>query len=201
MMGYDACTMGNHDFDAGVEGFANQLPHANFPVVNANYDFTDTPLEGKIHPCIALKKGGLKIGIMGLGVELDGLVAASAYGNTKYMDPLPIAKRISEKLKKDEKCDFIICLSHLGYEYNTQKISDKIIAKETQFIDLIIGGHTHTFLNEPTAVTNAGGGITLINQVGWAGVRLGRLDYCFDNKKGSKNSNTQSVIVSKQTRG
>lgn len=201
MMGYDACTMGNHDFDAGIEGFANQLPNANFPVVNANYDFTDTPLEGKIHPYIILKRNGLKIGIMGLGVELAGLVAAAAYGNTKYMDPLPIAKHVSEKLKKDEKCDMVICLSHLGYEYDTQKISDKIIAKETQFIDLIIGGHTHTFLDEPTTVTNAGGGITLINQVGWAGVRLGRLDYTFNSKKSSKNFNAQSVIVSKQTRG
>jgi 5'-nucleotidase len=200
MLGYDACTMGNHDFDAGVEGFAKQLPHANFPVLTANYDFTNTVLEGKTHPYKTFRKGKLKIGVFGLGVELHGLVSDHAYGNTKYIDPVMTAKTVTEKLKKNEKCDMVICLSHLGYQYDSNKVSDMVLAKETENIDLIIGGHTHTFLDKPVSVTNKGGGETIINQVGWAGLRLGRLDFVFDSKKSSKLANAQSVIITKQTR-
>lgn len=201
MMGYDAVTMGNHDFDAGVEGFANQLPHAKFPVLTANYDFTNTPLEGKTQPHTILQKGGIKVGIFGLGVELDGLVSSNYYGNTKYNDPIPVARRLSEQLKKQEKCDMVICLSHLGYEYDNNKVSDKVIAKETEHIDLIIGGHTHTFLDVPTPIKNQKGREIWINQVGWAGLRLGHIDYEFGARKTSKISSAQSVIVTKQTRG
>lgn len=200
MMGYDAVTMGNHDFDAGVEGFAKQLPHANFSVVVANYDFTGTALEHKTKPFITLKKGGVKVGIFGLGIKLVGLVSEYAFGNTKYNDPIVTAKLISEQLKKKEKCDMVICLSHLGYEYDTNKVSDKVIAAETEFIDLIIGGHTHTFLDEPAIVRNKTGNEVAINQVGWAGLRLGRIDYELNSTKSSKISNSQSVIVTKQTR-
>lgn len=200
MMGYDACTMGNHDFDAGIEGFARQLPHANFEVLVANYDFTDTPLEHKVKPYTIIKKGGLKIGLFGLGVELEGLVSAGAYGNTKYMDPLPVANHIAEHLKRKENCDMVICLSHLGYEYDRPKVSDKVLAKETAYIDVIIGGHTHTFLDEPVKIINRNGVETLVNQVGWGGVRLGRLDYVFSGKNSSKLFNAQSVIATKQTR-
>jgi len=200
MLQYDACTMGNHDFDAGVEGFAKQLPHANFPVLTANYDFTHTALEGKTQPYITIKKGKLKIGIFGLGIELHGLVSEHAYGNTKYIDPLMTAKAISEKLKKHEKCDMVICLSHLGYQYDSAKVSDMVLAKETENIDLIIGGHTHTFLDKPMVVLNKSGKETIINQVGWAGLRLGRLDFEFNSKKSSKLFNAQSVIITKQTR-
>lgn len=201
MMGYDAVTMGNHDFDAGVEGFARQLPHANFPVLTANYDFTNTPLEGKTRPYTIINKGGIKVGIFGLGVELEGLVSSNYFGNTKYNDPLPIAKRISEQLKKHEKCDMVICLSHLGYEYDNNKVSDKVIARETEFVDLVIGGHTHTFLDVPTPIKNSKGREILINQVGWAGLRLGRIDYEFVAGKTTKISSAQSVIETKQTRG
>lgn len=199
LMGYDACTMGNHDFDAGVEGFAAQLPHANFPVLIANYDFTDTPLEGKTAPYVIIKKAGLRIGIFGIGIELEGLVAPAAFGNTKYLDPLPIANRISERLKKEKNCDMVICLSHLGYEYDSRKISDRELVKETQYIDLIIGGHTHTFLDKPTVAINKIGKETIINQAGWAGVRMGRLDYMFGSKNKANIADAQSVITIKQT--
>jgi len=195
MLQYDATTMGNHDFDAGVEGFAKQLPHANFPVLIANYDFTNTVLEGKTQPYKIFKKGKLKIGVLGVGIELHGLVSDHAYGNTKYVDPIVTAKTISEKLKKDEKCDMVICLSHLGYKYDSNKVSDVVLAKETEYIDLIIGGHTHTFLDKSVSVLNKKGEETVINQVGWAGVRLGRLDFFFDSKKSSKLTNAQSVII------
>lgn len=201
MMGYDAVTMGNHDFDAGVEGFANQLPHANFPVLVANYDFTNTAMDGKAKPYTIIKKAGIKIGIFGLGIQLKGLVPDEAYGKTQYIEPIQVAKSISERLKKNEHCDMVICLSHLGYEYDYNKVSDKILAKETAHIDLIIGGHTHTFLDEPTVMKNKIGNEIVINQVGWAGLRLGRLDYVFDHKKSSKLTNSQSVIINKQTRG
>ncbi len=199
MMGYDACTMGNHDFDAGVEGFARLLPLFQFPVLVANYDFTDTSLENKIPPNTIIKKGGIKIGIFGLGIELEGLVSRAAFGNTKYNDPIQVAKSVSEKLKKGEKCDMVICLSHLGYEYETNKISDKIIAKETKYIDLIIGGHTHTFLNSPAIQRNIIDREVVINQVGWGGVRLGRLDYTFDRKNSAKLHNSNSVNINKET--
>lgn len=201
MMGYDAVTMGNHDFDAGVEGFANQLPHASFPVLAANYDFTQTALEHKTKPYTTITKAGIKFGIFGLGIQLKGLVPDEAYGKTQYIEPIQVARSISERLKKKEKCDMVICLSHLGYEYDYAKVSDKILAKETDHIDLIIGGHTHTFLDEPTVITNRLGRAVVINQVGWAGLRLGRLDYSFGHKKNTNLSNAQSVIISKQTSG
>jgi 5'-nucleotidase len=200
-MGYDACTMGNHDFDAGIEGFAKQLIHVSFPVLISNYDFTDTPLEEKTHRYKVFKKGGLKIGLFGLGVELEGLVSETAYGNTKYLDPIPIAKEISERLNRKENCDLVICLSHLGYDYGWNKVSDKIIARETEYIDLIIGGHTHTFLERPEVVVNKKGDKIIINQVGWGGVKLGRIDFEFSSKKSSKLFNAQSVIETKQTIG
>lgn len=201
MMGYDAVTMGNHDFDAGVEGFARQLVHAKFPVLTANYDFTDTALEGKTQPYTTIRKGPLKIGIFGLGIQLRGLVPDDAYGKTKYLEPIQIANRTAERLKKKERCDMVICLSHLGYEYSHNKVSDLILAKETENIDLIIGGHTHTFLEEPAVLKNKKGRDVVVNQVGWAGLRLGRLDYVFDSKKSSKLSNAHSVIIGKQTSG
>lgn len=201
LMRYDAATMGNHDFDAGVEGFAKQLPHANFPILIANYDFTETALEGKTKPYQVFKKGDVKIGVFGLGIKLKGLVAEDGYGNTKYLEPVQIARSVSERLKKKEKCDMIICLSHLGYSYNYNKVSDMILAKETEYIDLIIGGHTHTFLDRPTVMKNKIGKEVVINQAGWAGLRLGRLDYVFDNKKSSNLTNAQSVILRKQTSG
>ncbi|HTN45224.1 MAG TPA: metallophosphoesterase [Flavipsychrobacter sp.] len=199
MMQYDAVTMGNHDFDAGVEGFARQLPHARFPVLTANYDFTETALEGKTQPYAIFKKGALKVGVFGIGIQLKGLVPEDAYGKTKYIEPLQTAKSVSAHLKKKEKCDLVICLSHLGYSYNFNKVSDMILAKETEYIDLIIGGHTHTFLDQPTVMKNKIGKEIVINQVGWAGLRLGRLDYSFDSKKSSSLVNAQSVILTKQT--
>jgi len=201
MMGYDAATMGNHDFDAGIVGFANQLPHANFPILIANYEFTKTVLEGKTKPHTIIKKAGLKIGIFGLGIQLKGLVPDDAYGDTQYLEPIQVAQSISTKLRKNEGCDFIICLSHLGYHYDYNKVSDKILAKETEYIDLIIGGHTHTFLDKPTIITNKRGKEVTINQVGWAGLRLGRLDYVFDSKNSTRLIGAHSVIIGKETIG
>ena len=193
MMGYDAAIMGNHDFDNGIEGFHKQLPHANFPILNGNYDFSDTLLNGETKPYKIFKKDGLRIGVFGLGIELTGLVNKAQYGNTIYLDPLTKALELEKLLKVDKKCDIVICLSHLGYRYSDKKVSDIVLAKSTNYIDLIIGGHTHTFLDKPDAVRNLKGKETLINQVGFAGINLGRIDFLF------KRSNSEKISFSSTT--
>lgn len=199
-MGYDACTMGNHDFDGGIENFAKQMQHASFPCIVSNYDFSNTPLEGKTLPYKIFKKGPLKIGVYGLGIKLKGLVPENLYGNTIYQDPIQKSNEIAEILKKKEKCDFIICLSHLGYRYReTNMVSDEVLAKATQYTDLIIGGHTHTFLDEPVVFKDKNGSDVIINQVGWAGVRLGRLDFSFEGVNKKNLLNAHSVTIGKKT--
>jgi 5'-nucleotidase len=185
-MGYDAATIGNHDFDAGLDGLVKQLPHASFPFLISNYDFRDTDMDGQTEDYRIFHRGGLKVGIFGLGIELQGLVPAKLYGNTGYLDPVTHARRVVGMLKGDHSCDLVICLSHLGYRYRSPKISDVVLARETSGIDLILGGHTHTFLDEPEIILNAAGKPVIINQVGWAGVRLGRIDITFEHNRKNK---------------
>ena len=180
-MGYDAATMGNHDFDAGLDGFLKAKQFAKFPFLCANYDFSKTLLKGQTQENIIIKKGNLKIGIFGIGVELKGLVPMSKYEGTIYLDPIETANQQAQLLKK-QGCDLIICLSHLGFEYSTDKVSDRVLAQKTENIHLIIGGHTHTFLDKPIEEKNRNNEIVLINQVGWAGLKIGRLDFEFDDK-------------------
>ncbi len=186
-MGYDAATIGNHDFDAGLEILKKQWSsHANFPLVSANYDFKDTVMEGLVEPYTVIKKGGLKIGVFGLGIELEGLVPAHLYGNTQYLDPISKASETAKILKHNKKCDYIICLSHLGYQYESDKISDVKLAAATEHIDLIIGGHTHTLMDAAEIHHNKNGEHVIINQVGWAGIALGRIDVRFEKNKKNK---------------
>jgi 5'-nucleotidase len=179
-MGYDAVTLGNHDFDMGIENIVKQMPHAAFSFLNCNYDFSDTELSGKVLPYKIFNKDGLKIGVFGIGIELEGLVSKHLYGNVKYNDPVANANSSAHHLKHNMNCDYIVCLSHLGYKYDSKKISDVTLVSQTKNIDLVIGGHTHTFLNEPVITTNSIGKQTLITQVGWAGIWLGRIDIFFD---------------------
>ncbi|WMX14146.1 MULTISPECIES: bifunctional UDP-sugar hydrolase/5'-nucleotidase [unclassified Aureispira] len=179
-MGYDAGTIGNHDFDGGIDGLHKQLTtQANFPLVNCNYDFSDTIMNGHTKPYQIFQKGPIKVGVLGVGVELEGLVPSPLYKKTRYTDPIKKANHYANILKNEEKCDYVICLSHLGYMYKTNKVSDVVLATSTQNIDLIIGGHTHTFLDKPTIIT-VDNKETLITQVGWAGMVLGRLDVYFE---------------------
>ena len=196
MMHYDAATMGNHDFDNGIDGFYAQLPHAKFEFVSANYDFKNTILNEHVKPFKIFNKGGIKIGVFGLGIELEGLVDKKAYKETVYLDPIEIAQEMTRILKHKEKCDLVICLSHLGYSYKNEpnKISDIVLAKKTKDIDLIIGGHTHTFLNKPVIEKNSDGKEVIINQVGCHGINLGRIDFYFSNDA-SVTSNGKSIIV------
>lgn len=198
LMGYDAATMGNHDFDAGLENFATQLQHSNFPIINCNYDFTNTPMEGKSIPYKIFEKNKLKIGVLGIGIEAKGLIPDILFGKTKYKNPIECANTTANDLRK-QGCDLIICLSHLGDKYNDDKISDEILAKECYDIDLIIGGHTHKFFTEPKKYTNRKGGDTLVNQVGWAGIQMGRLDYTFARTKKKNLDKAHTVIIRKNT--
>ena len=183
LMQYDCATIGNHDFDNGIDGLNKMLPYAEFPFVNANYDFNRTVLKGKIQEYQTFIRDGVKVGIFGVGVELNGLVDEKLYKETEYSDPVAAANRTAKILKSKENCDLIICLSHLGYAYKSEKISDVKLAAQTKNIDLIIGGHTHTFLEKPSEIRNLSGNNTLITQVGWAGINLGRLDFYISENK------------------
>lgn len=177
MLRYDAATMGNHDFDNGLDGFLAQLPHASFPFICSNYDFKNTILNGYTIPYKVFVVDGVRIGIFGLGVALKGLVDSRLYKETQYLNPLEISQDMEQKLRFEQKCDLVICLSHLGYEYKNDQVSDLILAKNSTEIDLIIGGHTHTFLPYPTIVKNKQGRDILVNQVGCYGINLGRIDF------------------------
>lgn len=181
MMQYDAVTLGNHDFDNGISGLTKHMHLANFSFLNCNYDFSGTDLVDKVHPYRIFKKGPIKVGVLGVGIELDGLVPEKLYGNIRYNDPIAAANKYAEKLKNEHGCHLIICLSHLGYSYESEKVSDIHLAQNSYNIDLIIGGHTHTFLPKPVAYKNKIGKEVLINQVGWAGLQLGHIEYSFNS--------------------
>jgi len=195
MLKYDAATIGNHDFDNGIDGLFAQLPHASFELLSANYDFGNTVMNGHVKPYSIYQVNGLRIGVYGLGIKLAGLVTKKLYKETQYLDPYEIATDIEKKLKEEENCDLVICLSHLGYHYkNEEKADDLKLATKTQHTDLIIGGHTHTFLDKPTVTKNARGKNILVNQVGCFGINLGRIDFYFDSTKNVK-ADGISIIV------
>lgn len=193
-MGYEAATLGNHDFDNGVDGLYAQLPHADFEFLCSNYDFSNTIMDGHTKAYKIFRKNGLKVGVFGLGIQLHGLVEKKLYKETKYLDPVEIAQEVSNTLKNEENCDLVICLSHLGYHYKSDKIDDLKLAAQTKNIDLIIGGHTHTFLPKPTVTKNSEGKNMLVNQVGWAGVNLGRIDFYFDEANKIESKETTIIV-------
>ena len=196
MMQYDLATMGNHDFDNGIDGFYAQLPHAKFDFVSANYDFKNTILNDIVKPYKIINKDGIKIGIFGLGVQLDGLVDKKLYKETVYNDPIEVAQDMTRILKEEKKCDLVICLSHLGFKYKNEpeKPSDIVLAKKTKNIDLIIGGHSHTFLEKPVIEKNSEGKEVLINQVGCFGINLDRIDFYLSNEI-THNNQIKNIIV------
>ncbi len=192
---YDAATIGNHDFDNGVDGLLAQIPNGTFDLLSANYDFSNTVLDGFVKPYKIYQLDGIKIGIYGLGIALDGLVTKRLYKETVYLDPYELALDLERKLKEEEKCDLVICLSHLGYDYeNPQRPSDTQLAQRTYHTQLIIGGHTHTFLDKPDVRTNLNGASVLVNQVGAYGLNLGRIDFYFDSQKNAS-GNGVSILV------
>ena len=196
-MKYDAATLGNHDFDNGLDGLKKQLKHASFPFLTSNYDFKKTILRNKFKSYKVFEKQGVKIGVFGLGIKLDGLVPKELYKETKYIDPILVANKVSDKLKNKLNCDLVICLSHLGLEYQSNKVSDIMVAKNTKNIDLIIGGHTHTFLEKPIITTNLENKKVIINQVGWGGINIGKIDFIFKQNKTNFDVKKSSIFVKK----
>jgi len=191
---YDAATIGNHDFDNGVDGLLAQMPYASFEMLSANYDFSNTVLDGYVKPYKTYVVDGIKIGVYGLGIALDGLVTKRLYKETRYLDPFEMASDMERQLKEEEQCDLIICLSHLGYDYeNPQRPSDTQLAQRTSHTQLIIGGHTHTFLEKPDVRINQNGDSVLVNQVGCYGLNVGRIDFYFD---ATKKATAQGVSIS-----
>ena len=177
-MGYNAATIGNHEFDAGLNSLKKNILNNNFQFISSNYNFDNTELEGLVSKYKVYRRQGIKIGVFGLGIELKGLVNSSLYRETKYYDPVEIANEMTRKLK-EKKCDLIICISHLGHTYQNDKISDLKLGKLTSDIDLIIGGHTHTLLKKPEIIKNSKNEDVIINQVGSNGIYVGKIDFNF----------------------
>ncbi len=193
-LGYDASTIGNHDFDNGADNLAKQMEHANFPFIISNYDVTDSVLANKVAPYTVFNKGKVKVGVIGIGIELNGLVSKKNYGSIVYLDPIETANRYANILKSDENCDIIICLSHLGYSYKSKKISDIQLAEKVDNIDVIIGGHTHTFLECPTLIEKPEKKFVIVNQVGFGGITLGKLDIYFNRSRKTIEKNLSNLI-------
>ena len=182
MMGYDAIALGNHEFDNGMDTLSSILSLADFPVVISNYDVSKSTISAYVKPYIVLKKGKIRIGIMGLGVNPVGLIMEKSYKGIVYNDPVQTAQDISSILKKRERCDVIVCLSHLGSDSISTNINDFDIARQTEYIDVIIGGHSHTLL-ENVKTPNAKGKNVLIAQMGKSGLYLGRIDLVLTTSK------------------
>ncbi|AHW60397.1 5'-nucleotidase [Draconibacterium orientale] len=184
--GYDASTIGNHEFDNGLQGIKDPLPNAEFPIISSNYDFSDTILSGSFPEYKIFRRDGVKIGIYGVGIELENLVGKKNYGATVYNDPVVVAQRMESFLKNEKKCDLVICLSHIGLRYRDNKVSDMVLAAETSFTDLIIGGHTHSYLEKPLEEKNKLGQTVIVNQAWWGGLVVGKIDFVFEKSKRNK---------------
>lgn len=198
MMGYDAAVMGNHDFDAGIENFADKLYRfGQFDILMCNYGFEDTPMANLYMPYKIFKKGKVRIGVTGLGIELKELVPDALYGKTIYQDPIVRANEVADQLRKKHHCDLVICISHLGDRYSDGKVSDEVLAKECYDIDIILGGHTHRFFDRPREYTNKSGKKVIVNQVGWGGLLVGRLDLEFSRNGVKLLDKNQSNLVVK----
>ena len=180
LMGYDAATLGNHEFDYGVDNLARLARKAEFPIVCANYDFTGTPLEGLIKPYTIIKRNGVKIGIFGVSPQLDGLVMAQSCKGVKYNDPVKAANDVARLLKEKEKCDLVICLSHLGWDLIGT--DDTEMMPQTRNIDIVLGGHSHSYFTEMKYIKNLDGKDVPNDQNGKHGIFVGKIVVDFSSK-------------------
>ena len=176
-MGYDAVTLGNHEFDYGLEVLEKVVRMAKFPIISSNYDFSETKLNGLIKPFIIFKKGEVKIGVIGINIQPKGLIAASNYKGVKYLDPLKTANSLAQMLRDEYNCDMVICISHLGHN------PDLKMAELTKGIDLIIGGHSHTFMKQPTLRKNIDENDVMVFQTNGRGIYVGRIDVKLEKVK------------------
>ena len=181
LMGYDAVTIGNHEFDFGLENMARIFKMAKFPVVCANYDFTGTCVEGLVKPYVIIKRNGLKIGLFGLSPQLEGLVDLSKCNGVTYLDPIEVGNRVAAELKHDKKCDVVICVSHLGW-LRPDEMGDQKLLASSKDIDLVLGGHSHSYFKELRYVNNANGKAVPVDQNGKNAMYVGKLTLSFDKK-------------------
>ena len=181
LMGYDAVTIGNHEFDFGLENMARIFKMAKFPVVCANYDFTGTCVEGLVKPYVIIKRNGLKIGLFGLSPQLEGLVDLSKCKGVTYLDPIEVGNRVAAELKHDKKCDVVICVSHLGW-LRPDEMGDQKLLASSKDIDLVLGGHSHSYFKDLRYVNNADGKAVPVDQNGKNAMYVGKLTLSFDKK-------------------
>ena len=181
LMGYDAVTIGNHEFDFGLENMARIFKMAKFPVVCANYDFTGTCVEGLVKPYVIIKRNGLKIGLFGLSPQLEGLVDLSKCKGVTYLDPVEVGNRVAAELKHDKKCDVVICVSHLGW-LRPDEMGDQKLLASSKDIDLVLGGHSHSYFKDLCYVNNADGKAVPVDQNGKNAMYVGKLTLSFDKK-------------------
>lgn len=180
IMGYDAATIGNHEFDFGLENMARIFRKAKFPIVCANYDFTGTVVEGLVKPYVIIKRKGVRIGIFGLSPKLDGLVMASTCAGVRYSDPIKTANAVADKLKNVEKCDVVICLSHLGWD--EAGLNDMEMMAKTRNIDLVLGGHSHSYFKTLNHVRNLDGKDVPNDQNGKHGIFMGKITLSLEKR-------------------
>ncbi len=180
-LGYDATALGNHEYDNGQKELAQRVDKANFPMLCANYEFEDdSPLYNKIKPYTIIEKGGKKIGIIGITLDLEGLVSPKNLDDIEYQQPYPIINKLAAELKDDKKCDLVILLTHVGYDRgDDENPTDNLLAANTKNVDIIVGGHSHTFIEEPTIIKNLNGKDVIIVHASEKGNLVGRLDINF----------------------
>lgn len=179
MIGYDAGTLGNHDFDNGVDGLATALKFANFDIVSTNYDFRGTSLAPRVKPHVVREVGGVRIGLFGLGISPTGLITSENFKGVKYLDPVRMAREVVKLLREQERCTLVLGMSHLGYYADARngEIGDTQVAAQVDGIDFIASGHTHTFMEKPVLQKTPSGKDTIIFQVGKSGIYVGRVDF------------------------
>src|SRR5215203_2081538 len=177
-IGYDVGTLGNHEFDNGVEALAAALKFANFDLVSANYDVKGTVLEERVKRYVVKTVGGIRVGLFGLGVSPVALITPANFKGVTYIDPVIAARDVVKKLREEERCSLVVCMSHLGYVKNGEQ-GDLLVASQVDGIDFIASGHTHTFMDQPVTQTQPCGAKTLIFQVGKSGIYVGRVDFTF----------------------
>lgn len=163
-MKYDVCTIGNHEFDFGLENMARLMQMADFPFVCSNYDFRDTPCAGLVKPYVVLERGGVRIGILGVCPNPEGLITKENYGKMRYSDPIVAAQSVIDVLRGKERCDLVICMSHLGWG-NTADQDPAFIAA-TSGIDILLGGHTHTYFDHMVSLKDKQGHEVQVEHMG-----------------------------------
>ncbi len=184
-IGYDVGTLGNHEFDNGVEALVAAMKFANFDFVSANYDVRGTPLEGKVKRYVVRELGGVRVGLFGLGISPASLITPANFAGVTYRDPIESAQEVVKALRETERCALVVGMSHLGYytEARVGQVGDSQVAAKVDGIDYIAGGHTHTFMEKPVSVKQPSGKETLLFQVGKSGIYVGRADFTISNNK------------------